>query len=158
MKNLRFVFLFVLLLLIHRQAPAQTQQAPVNQPDLNKPKLFNGLPASVAVNTQTLDNLLRSSTGLVVNLNLSADLSALPLDGQVLSSSSADGGNLQTATLRANNYNGAVLYISKVMLPGGDIKYNARIIDRRFGDAYILELKNNQYYFTKKNYYDVINE
>ncbi len=158
MKNHRVVFLFAFLLLMQRQASAQTQQAPVNQPDLNKPKLFNGLPASVSVNTQTLDNLLQSSVGLSINLNLSSDLSVLPLNGQVISSSSTDGGNFQTATLRADNYNGATLFISKVLVAGADIKYNARIIDRRFGDAYILEQRNGVYYFTKKNYYDVINE
>ncbi len=158
MKNHRVVFLFVFLAFLQVRSAAQIQPAPINQPDYNKPKLFNGLPVSVSVNTQTLDNLLQASRGASINVNLSADANALPVNGQVISSSSENDGTLQTVTLRATNYNGAILFISKVKLPGGDWKYNGHIIDRRFGDAYILEQKDGLFYFTKKNYYDVINE
>ena len=88
MKNLRTAVLCACISLISICSFAQTaNDIPINEPDRNKPKLFQHLPDYFPVNVDNLNMMLNSQTGNDVNVNLSAE-STLPFIGKVISNAS----------------------------------------------------------------------
>jgi biopolymer transport protein ExbD len=69
MKYLQLSGLCLLLSFICVTTSAQNS-IPVNEPDLNKPKLFANLPDKIPVDIITLQNLLNAETGKDVSLKL----------------------------------------------------------------------------------------
>ena len=53
---------------------------------------------------------------------------------------------------------GAALSFSKLMKEDGSISYIGRIISFQHGDAYEIILENGQYFFVKKDFYDLVND
>ncbi len=157
MKNLRAPVLCACFALISVCSFAQQQKAPINEPDYNKPHLFDNLPAKISFNPETFTSLTGKQAGNVVSISLS-DKVSIPFEGKMLSSVTKDNGRVQSIAIQSTNYNGATFYMSKVTGDDGTVRYNGRIISFTHGDLYILQKTNNQYELVKKNFYDLVNE
>ena len=158
MKNLRTTACCVCFMLYSLCLAAQNNQSiPINEPDRNKPKLFQHLPDFIPVNIENLDNLLGSPAGRSINANLSTE-TPLQFEGQVVSASSKYGNSLSSVVIRSTNFNGATLTISRITNADGTIQYAGRIISFQHGDLYELQKRENRIFLVKRNFYDLINE
>lgn len=157
MKSLRTAVLCAGIALCSLGSFAQEKTPPVNEPDLNKPKLFTGLPERIQLSTDEISNLFGNPLGRAATLRL-ADDNRFHFEGEVVSSASKYENKIQSVVIRSTNFNGARLHISKVVGSDGIVKYRGRIISLAHGDLYELENQNDQYVLVKKNYYDLVNE
>lgn len=157
MKSLRTCVLCAALALCSLPSLAQNEQAPVNEPNLNKPRLFSALPDKISVNIAAFSDMLNSSPGRPALLSLSADQSQR-FEGEVVSNSSKYDNKLQTVVIRSTNFSGARFTLSKVVNPDGQVVYRGRIISFAHGDLYELENQAGEYKLVKKNFYDLVNE
>jgi hypothetical protein len=144
------------LLLICATASAQ-EKIPVNEPDLNKPKLFNDLPDKIPVHILDLQALVNTSAGKEVSLTLEKNTST-EFDGKIVSAASKYNNNIRSVVIRSSNFNGATFTLSSSILANGTVKFTGRIISLQHGDLYELQEQDNQYILIKKNYHDLINE
>ncbi len=158
MKNLRMSVLCACITLCSLYSVAQTQQIPLNEPDYNKPRLFDNLPAEIPISIDNINNLINARAGVAINTTLSADGVTAPFVGQVVSSISKYDDKLKSVVIKSTNYNGSTLYISKVMKEDGSIRYNGRLMSFQHGDVYVLQQKAAGFVLVKKNFYDVVNE
>lgn len=126
-----------------------------NEPDLNKPMLFQNLPSDVQVTPEELTNLLTYEVGEMVSINLSP---VFQFQGRVVSTASKYENTIQSIVIALANYNGARLTFSKLTHPGQPTTYTGRIISFQHGDLFELVFRDNQYYFVKKKFYDLVNE
>jgi hypothetical protein len=143
------------LLLICATASAQ-EKIPVNEPDLNKPRLFNTLPDKIPVHILDLQALVNTGTGKEVSLTLEKNTST-GFTGKIVSSASKYN-NIRSVVIRSSNFNGATFTLSSSILANGTVKFTGRIISLQHGDLYELQEQDNQYILVKKNYHDLINE
>jgi hypothetical protein len=154
MRNLRLQGTCLLLLFICATASAQTK-IPVNEPDLNKPKLFTNLPDKIPVDISTLQNLINTETGKSVSLKLGTN-ELNNFNGRVVSKT--DDNTIHSVVIRSGNFNGATLTLSSSAQTNSAVRFTGRIISFQHGDVYELQNQNNQYILIKKNFYDLINE
>lgn len=158
MKNLRTSVLCVCVTLYSLCSAAQVNPAiPVNEPDYNKPKLFQGQPDNIPVSLENLNSLFGKEVGFSVSINL-ADASTFQFDGQVVSAASKYNNSIQSVVVRSSNFNGARLTISKVKEDNGTVVYRGRILSLQHGDLYELQIISGKYTLVKRNLYDLINE
>jgi hypothetical protein len=157
MKNLRTSLLCACIALGSYAASAQTETVPVNEPNYNKPKLFQGLPDNINISIDKLNALLNTSVGKSVSTDLSKDAS-FQFNGEVISTVSKYEGKVQSVVIRSANYEGANLTISKIINEDGSISYKGRLISFKNADLYELQEKNGQLTLVKRNYYDLVNE
>ena len=158
MKNLRIPVLCACITLCSLFSAAQDQKFIVNEPNYNKPRLFDNLPEVIPVSIENLNGLVNTKTGTLISTTLSSDARTAPFEGNVVSSVSKYENKVQTVVIKSTNYNGATLYISKVITDDGTTKYNGRLMSFQHGDLYVLQQKDGGFALVKKNYYDVINE
>jgi hypothetical protein len=136
---------------------AQDKPAPVNEPDYNKPKLFDGLPEKIRLSADDLNGLFSTALGRAATLQLSDD-TRFRFEGEVVSSANQAGNSTQSLVIRSTNFNGATFTISKTTGANGTVSYRGRIISFKHGDLYELQSQNGQYMLVKRNYYDLVNE
>ena len=153
MKNLKLFILGLGVFCFACSASAQVSR--VKEPDMNKPKLFQNLPNDIAINADQLSEILNHEVGQSVYINLSP---GLQIQGQVVSTASKYENSIQSIVIAVSNYNGARLTISRLTNKGMPTIYTGRIISFQHGDLFELASQNNQYYFIKKNFYDLVNE
>lgn len=160
MKNLRTPVLCACITLCSLFSAAQTQKVIVNEPNYNKPRLFDNLPQVIPVSIDKLNDLLNAKTGVTINTMLSSDAKNTPFEGKVISASpqNNEDGSLQSVVITSSNYQGATLFISKVTDEEGKVKYNGRLMSFKHGDLYVLQQKDGGFVLVKKNYYDLVNE
>jgi hypothetical protein len=132
---------------------AQNKTVPINEPDNNKPKLFADLPERVDFNPNNLSNLFELQVGQSVNIPLTAGIN---FTGQVVSTSTDP--KAASIVIRLTNRIGARLTFTKITDENNDVKYIGRIISQKHGDSYEIVFENNQYYFKKKGFYDLMTE
>jgi hypothetical protein len=157
MKNFRVPVLYTCILFCSLCSFAQHQPIPLNEPDYNKPKLFQHLPDNISVNLAVLIGLLNSPLGQSVNINLS-DNSSFLFQGKVISFASKYDNKIQTVVLRSTNYNGASLTFSRITRSNGTITYTGRLLSFQHGDLYELKEQGAGMVLMKKNFYDLVNE
>ena len=153
MKSLQLLVSSMLFIFCCYSASAQVNR--VNEPDLNKPKLFQNQPADILINADQLTDLLNYQLGQSVSINLSP---GFLFEGQVISTASKYANKIQSVVIASSNYNGARLTISRLMNPGKGITYTGRIISFQHDDLFELVNRENKYYFVKKKFYDLVNE
>jgi len=158
MKNLRTAVICACITLCSLYSSAQDQKVIVNEPNYNKPRLFDNLPDVIPVSIDYLNGLVNSKAGVSINTALSNDVRTAHFEGNVVSSVSKYEDKVQSVIIKSTNYNGATLYISRVTTEDGTIKYNGRLMSFQHGDLYVLQQKDDGFVLVKKNYYDVINE
>ena len=156
MKYLQLPGICLSLLLISSALSAQND-LPINEPDLNKPKLFTSLPERIPVHVLDLQGLLNASTGKDVSLLLEKN-TATSFNGKVVSVVSKYNNSIRSVVIRSANFNGATFTLSSSVQPDKTIAFTGRIISPQNGDIYILQKNNDQYLLIKKNYHDLVHE
>ena len=158
MKNLRIHAVCVLFMLMSFCSFAQTQNPPpLNEPDYSKPRLFDNLPEKVSVNINNVSSLFNSAIGAAVDLGLSDNIQ-FQVNGEVVSKTSKSDGSVQKVVIRASNFSGAGITISRITNDDGSFLYRGRILSLKHGDYFELKKENEGYVFIKRNYYDLVNE
>lgn len=158
MKTLKSLGLCLICTLICAITFAQVK-VPLNEPDLNKPKLFSHLPDQIAIDITELKNTLTSNKEAGKEVAVSFTDRKIPVfSGKVIAAASKYNNTLQTLSIRSSNFSGAMLTLSSFTQPDGTVSYTGRIISFSHGDAYVLEKKNDQYILVKKNFHDIVNE
>src|SRR5215212_3361569 len=147
MKNLCTSLLGLCLMLFTLCASAQT--IPINEPDYNKPKLFQDLPERIEFNPSNLLGLFQLQIGQSATIPLTANFNLI---GQVVST--ANDHDAISVVIRSTNRPGATLTFTKIKDSENNIKYIGRIISLQHGDSYEIIYENNQYSFKKKGLYD----
>ena len=153
MRTLSTSVLSVCIMLCSLCTFAQDQKTPLNEPDYNKPRLFNDLPDRIDFNPANLVNLFQLKMGQSVTIPLT---SGFNYTGEVVSTSNE--ANVTSVVIRSTNRAGARLTFTKVTDANNAVKYIGRIISLQYGDTYEIVLENDQYYFKKKGLYDLVNE
>lgn len=157
MKNLLMSVLCLGMVLFSLCSVAQNQTVPINEPDYNKPRLFDNLPEQIPVNITIINNLLGSRVGNDVDMVIS-DGSTFRFIGKVVSAVSKYQNSIVSIVVRSTNFAGASLTISKITNEDGSTSYRGRIISRQHGDLYELKQVNDNYVLIKRKYYDLVNE
>lgn len=162
MKNLSTSVLSLCFILSALCSFSQNQKIPLNEPDYNKPKLFQNLPDSIVIDVSTLDNICNAQKGQNISIGFSdrSSFFASQFRTDVISKSSGvfNNRNPKTVILNLPDYAGANFTVSKIVKPDGTTAYTGRIINFKSGDLFELENKNGQYILVKKNYYELVNE
>lgn len=153
MKNFTKGLIFLSIFLVSIKLSAQ--ELPVREPDLNRPSLFQNLPARINCRVNDLSALLHSEIGSTISFSFSGTLN---FQGVVTSVASRFENTLQSVVIRSTNFPGAALSFSKLIKEDGTISYVGRIISFQHGDAYEIILENGQYFFVKKSFYDLVND
>jgi hypothetical protein len=157
MKSLCTTAFCVCVTIFSLSATAQNEKVTVNQPDLNKPKLFASLPDKITVSSDNLNNLFTSSIGRSVNVDMT-DNHALGFEGEVISTTSKYDNSIQSIVIRSTNYNGARLTISKITSADGVVSYSGRIISMQHDDIYELKKEADNFVLVKRKFNDLVNE
>ena len=158
MKHLMLPGLCLLSVIFCATASAQ-EKVPLNEPDYNKPKLFNKLPDKIPVDIEELNSFITGNTETGKETQLkSADNKISSLGGKVVSIASKYQNTMHSVVVRLDDFNGATLTLSSSIQPDGTVLYTGRIISFQHGDLYELQKKDDQYFLIKKNYYELINE
>jgi|SRR5215831_11821405 len=152
MKILSTAVLCGCIILCSLSVSAQND-VPINQPDLNKPKLFSDLPDRIDFNPTQLVNLFNLQLGDNASVVLTTSFT---LVGPVVST--ANNANAVSVVIKCTNRPGARLTFTRVTNDDNTVKYIGRIISLQHGDTYEIIAENNHYYFQKKGLYDLVNE
>lgn len=157
MKNLRTALMCLCTVLIAVAASAQNNDSPVNEPDMNKPKLFNNLPNKIILEKVVINNVLTKQPGQSADIIFSAD-NSVRFEGTIASSSSKYDNTVNTIVLRSTNYPGATLSITRITKEDGGFSYTGRLLSLKHGDLFELKEIDGSLVLLKKNYYDLVNE
>jgi hypothetical protein len=157
MKNHRTPLLCLCALFFSLCAFSQNEKDPVNEPDLNKPKLFSNLPDRIPISIEKINDLLNAPIGNSTSLKVD-ETSSLQFNGEVISKATKYDNRIQSVVIRSSNFNGARLTISKIIKEDGTITYTGRIISFQHGDLYEIQNQGGQFTLVKKNFYDLVNE
>lgn len=157
MNYLRLIGLGLSLLLCSLHTLAQ-EKIPVNEPDYNKPRLFNNLPASISIDSKSLASLLTDDVVVGSEVTLQVNNLQTPFTGKVVSATSKYENKVKSVIIRLNKFNGATLTLSSSTNPDGTASFVGRIVSFQHGDAYELQRKGEQYILTKKTFNEMVTE
>lgn len=157
MKNNQILVVGLLILATAFNLNAQDANIPLNEPNYNKPQLFNLLPTRIEMSAAKLEELIGKPNGQATQIAVNSDQST-EIAGEVISAVSKYNNTIQSVVIRCSDFEGARLTLSKVNMPDGSTKFTGRIISMRHGDLYRLEQENGTWALVKKNFYDVVNE
>jgi hypothetical protein len=155
MKQLKASAIGVLLAVCYMQAGAQQKQIPLNEPDYNKPKLFNNLPEKMDLKLSAVEPIFDYELGKSVNIQVADNFL---FQGMVVSKSDEKNESVKSIVIRSANLQGAVFTLSKTTNTDGSFSYIGRIMSRNNGDAYEIKKENNEYVLQKKNLNELIAE
>jgi hypothetical protein len=157
MKNLRTAALCASMIVCSLTTLAQKVKPPVNEPNYNKPRLFDHLPDRIPVTTSELDMLIDGEVGQSASVRFSG-ANAQQFDGEVVSTAIKYGNKLRSVVIRSTNFNGARFTLSKITSAEGKVSYTGRIISFQHGDLFELQEQAGELVLVKRNYYELINE
>jgi hypothetical protein len=159
MKNHRTPLLLLCFVVSSIACSAQKQvlPVPINEPNLNKPKLFQSLPEKIPVSVNNLSGLLKNTLGSNVNISLS-DKVPFKVEGQVISVVSKYNNSIQSVVINCSNYAGARLTFSRTSNADGSYSYTGRIVSFQHGDLLELKKQDDGFMLVKRNYYELVNE
>ena len=157
MKNLRTAALCVSISLYSLSSVAQTGDIPINEPNLNKPKLFQNLPDIIPVKMNNITVLIGAEVGRPVSLSLS-DATVFQFEGIIVSSVSKYENTILSIVIRSTNFPGATLTVSRITDDTGNISYIGRMLSMQHGDMFELKNENSQFLLVKRKFYDLVNE
>lgn len=157
MKNFRALLICISIFLSGIQLFAQKKEIPINEPDYNKPRLFDALPARIPVTKEELNTLINAPSGKKASLKFTGS-SLNYFDGNIISVASQENNKIQSTVLRSSNYNGATLTVSKIKNEDGSFSFAGRIISFQHGDLFELKNENGNYVLVKRNYNELVSE
>jgi hypothetical protein len=159
MKNLHATLCCIAIVFFSFSASGQTDKVPINEPDYNKPRLFDNLPDRIPVSITDLNALISAPVGRTASLNLvTGTAKAVQFDGDVVSVASQPDEKIQSVVIRSSNFNGARMTISKILNDNGTVSFSGRIISFQHGDLFELKNEAGNMVLVKRNYYELINE
>ena len=160
MKNTSTLVLCAIFSCITILAQAQERPIPVNEPNYNKPKLFQNLPEKIVIDASILENVFNADLNRPAAINAGAIQFQGNVASKTLNDANKTGTESVTNTVIINlaNYPGANLTISKTSNPDGTTTYTGRIISFQHGDLFELQNQKGVWVLVKKNFYDLINE
>jgi len=132
-----------------------TGQPPINEPDYNKPKLFEDVPERLNVRLNDFEKLLDAPIGQSINIPLHGMAS---LNGHVVSKSDVTDTRVQSVVIKLTNRKGANFTFTRITNNEGHLEYSGRIISREYGDCLEIVLDHGQYVFRKVGLYDLLTE
>ena len=153
MKKLKASALGVLLTVCCLHSEAQDQKIPLNEPDHNKPKLFNHLPQKMTLKLSDVASVFNYTVGAAINVKLTDNFL---FQGTVVSKS--EDATVKSIVIKSANLQGATFTFSQTTKEDGSFNYVGRIMSRNNGDAYEIKAENGQYVLQKKNLYELIAE
>ena len=153
MKKLKASAFGVLLTVCFLHSEAQNQKIPLNEPDHNKPKLFNHLPQKMTLKLSEVESVFNYSVGSAINLKITDNFL---FQGTVVSKS--EDATVKSIVVKSANLQGATFTFSKTTKEDGSFTYIGRIMSRNNGDAYEIKAENGQYILQKKNLHELIAE
>ena len=134
---------------------AAVAQPPINEPDYNKPKLFQDLPEKLNVRINDFESLLEVPIGKAINIPLHGMAS---LNGHIVSKSDITDARVKSVVVKLNNRKGANFTFTRITNDDGSYEYLGRIISREHGDSLEIVLDHGQYVFRKVDLYDLLAE
>lgn len=134
---------------------AATAQPPINEPDYNKPKLFQDIPERLNVRLHDFEKLLEAPLGKSINIPLHGMAS---LNGHVVSKSEITDTKVQSVVVKLTNRKGANFTFTRILNDEGQFEYSGRIISREHGDCLEIVLDHGQYVFRKVGLHDLLAE
>ena len=156
MKTNQILVLGLLLLATAFNANAQDPTIPLNEPNYNKPRIFNTMPDRIEITPEKLEQLIATPNGQTANIPVNGQ--AGEVAGDVISAVTKYNNAIKSVVIRCTEFDGARLTLSKVNMPDGTTKFTGRIISIRHGDLYQLVQEDAGWVLVKKNFYDLINE
>jgi hypothetical protein len=155
--KIRQILVAGLLLAAAFNVHAQDGNIPLNEPNYNKPLLFNLLPARIDLSAAKLEQLIGTPNGQPTQIPVASEQNP-EITGEVIGAVAKYNNAIQSVVIRCIGFDGARLTLSKVNLPDGTAKYTGRILSIRYGDLFQLEQENGNWALVKKNFYALINE
>ena len=157
MKNLLILSVCLTTILFSATINAQQQNIPVNEPNYNKPRLFDNLPARIPFNVESFESIFSLAKGTNVNFNLS-DNAQFQFAGEVISHDFKYDNKIESVIIKSSNYQGANFTFSKSTDINNKTTYTGRILSLHHGDLYVLKSEKDGFVLIKKNFYDLVNE
>jgi hypothetical protein len=154
MKTLKAIVIGALFSLSYFYSGAQGK-IPINEPDYNKPKLFDDQPQKMNIAISDIEPLLDLSVGTPVLAKLTK---SFPFKGTIVSKSGDATSSVKSVVIKSVTRQGAVLTLTKITNGDGSYIYKGRIISNNSIDAYEIVNENGQYFLQKKNYYEMVRE
>jgi hypothetical protein len=134
---------------------AAQEELPINQPNYNKPKVFDDLPGKMNLAISDMESLFDLSVGSFVNAKLSQHFH---LKGTVVSKSGDSKSQVRSVVINSITRKGAVFTFTRVATGDGNFIYRGRILSKESIDAYEIVKENGEYILEKKNYYEMVRE
>lgn len=131
------------------------QDIPINEPDYNKPALFNEMPVRLDIDISAFKSILALNAGESAVISFHGGHT---LHGQVISVVSKYEGRLQSIIIKFSNKEGATLTLTSIKNDDGTITYRGRILSMRHSDGFDIKQKDGRYYFEKIQLTDIVNE
>ena len=147
------------LLLMTDRSFAQKESLPVNEPNLNRPRLFTALPAELPLTIADMDQLLLPATSAGRNEDLlkgEKKISSFVVN--YVSATSKYENQVHSVVLRLKDFPGATLTLSSSTNPDGTVAYAGRIISFKHADMYELVQEGKKFLWKKKDFYAVVAE
>ena len=144
-----------LLTACYLHSPAQTNRPPINEPDYNKPKIFNDLPEMLSVRVTDMEALLNLPEGALVNKTVAPGLT---LQGTIVSTSNPVDLSTRSVVIKSTNRQGASFTFTRIRQADGSFSYTGRMMSKSASDALVIVKEGSNYVIRKKAYFDIINE
>lgn len=154
MKTLKTITICAILNLGILHSEAQ-EKLPINQPNYNKPKVFDDLPRKMNLTISDLESLFDLSVGSPVIAKLSQNFH---FKGTVVSRSGDSKSQVRSVVINSTTRKGSVFTFTKITKEDGDFVYRGRILNKESIDAYEIVKEDDQYVLDKKNYYEMVRE
>lgn len=120
-----------------------------------KPKIFSQLPDKVYCSVEKFEAMFQSRAGQNITFSPGGKLTVY---GNVMSNVQK-GKNLQSVIVRAANFEGAVMQISRQVHPDGSIQFVGRIVHDKKSDGYrLMRDSDGLYYFSRYDVGDLVQE
>ncbi|HTM91676.1 MAG TPA: hypothetical protein VL095_04620 [Flavisolibacter sp.] len=160
MKTFKIIAICAVVSLGFLQSGAQeklhaNEKLPINQPNYNKPKIFDDLPRKMNLKISDMESLFDLSVGTAVTAKLTQDFH---FKGTVVSKAGNSESQVRSVVINSTNRKGAVFTFSRVVKEDGSFIYRGRILNKESIDAYEIVKENDQYVLVKKNYYEIVRE
>jgi hypothetical protein len=131
------------------------EKLPINQPNYNKPKVFDDLPRKMNLSISDMESLFQLSVGAFVNAKLNQHFH---LKGTVVSKSGDSESQVRSVVINSITRKGAAFTFTRIATGGGNFIYRGRILSKESIDAYEIVKENGEYILEKKNYYEMVRE
>jgi hypothetical protein len=154
MKTLKTIALIALLGLGYFHSAAQ-EKIPINEPNYNKPKLFDDLPQRMNLAISDIESLFDISVGSPVIARLTK---SFQFKGTIVSKSGNSATAVRSVVIRSMTRQGAIFTFTKISNQDGSFIFRGRIISKESIDAYEIVKEDDQYILQKKNYYEMVTE